>query len=87
MQVTYAPDEPQLFWLREKPEDPQYEPHAEIKMAQVLGSPVYIYAMNSINFNSKQRLFKRIIDYLSVYLSSNYQVWYITLKLILCSFN
>ena len=26
MQVTYAPDEPRLFWLREKPEDPQFEP-------------------------------------------------------------
>ena len=45
MQVTYAPEEPQLFWLRETPEDPQFEPHARIKMAQVLGSLVYIYAL------------------------------------------
>ena len=45
MQVTYAPDKPQLFWLREKPEDPQFEPHARIKMAHVLGSPVYIYGL------------------------------------------
>ena len=43
MKVTYAPDKPQLFWLQEKPEDPQFEPNAGIKMVQVLGSPVYIY--------------------------------------------
>ena len=30
MQLTYAPDEPRLFLLREKPEDPQFEPHAGI---------------------------------------------------------
>ena len=42
MQVTYAPDELRLFWLREKPEDPQFEPNVGINMAQVLGSPVYI---------------------------------------------
>ena len=42
MQVTYAHDEPQLFLFREKPEDPHFEPHAGIKMAQVLGSPLYI---------------------------------------------
>ena len=34
---------PRLFWLREKLKDPQFEPHAGIKMAQVLGSLVYIY--------------------------------------------
>ena len=34
--------QPRLFSLREKPEDPQFEPHAEVKMAQVLGSPLYI---------------------------------------------
>ena len=28
MQVAYAPDEPWLFWLQEKPEDPQFEAHA-----------------------------------------------------------
>ena len=39
MQLTYAPDEPQLFLLREKPEDPQIEPHAGIKMTQGLVSP------------------------------------------------
>ena len=42
MQVTYTPDKTQLFWLQEKPKDPQIEPHAEIKMAQVLGFPLYI---------------------------------------------
>ena len=25
--INYAPDEPRLFLLREKPEDPQIEPH------------------------------------------------------------
>ena len=45
-QVTYAPDVPRLFWLRKMPEDPQFEPHAGIKMAQVLGSLVYIYDVN-----------------------------------------
>ena len=43
MQMVYALDELRLFWLREKPEDPQFEPHAGIKMAQILESPVYIY--------------------------------------------
>ena len=38
--IHNAPDEPLLFWLREKPEYPQLEPHARIKMAQFLGSPV-----------------------------------------------
>ena len=47
MQVAYALDKLRLFWLREKPEDPQFEPHAGIKMAQVLGSPVYIYGRNT----------------------------------------
>ena len=50
MQVTYAPDEPRLFWLREKPEDPQFEPHFGIKNGSgfwVLGSPVYIYIFAS----------------------------------------
>ena len=34
MQVTNTPDKQQLFWLPEKPEDPQIEPQAGIKMAQ-----------------------------------------------------
>ena len=34
MQLTYAPDEPRLFLLGEKPEDPQIEPHTGIKKAQ-----------------------------------------------------
>ena len=42
MQVTNAPDNPRLFWLLEKPEDPQIEPHAGIKMVQSLVSLVYI---------------------------------------------
>ena len=28
-----------------KPEDPQFKPHAWIKMVQVLGSPLYIYGL------------------------------------------
>ena len=39
MQLSYAPDEPQLFLSREQPEDPQFEPHARIKMAQGMVSP------------------------------------------------
>ena len=42
MQMTYALDKPRLFWIWEKLEDPQFEPHAGIKIAQVLGSPFYI---------------------------------------------
>ena len=42
MQVTFAPDEPQIFWLWEKPEDPPIQVNAGIQMAQVLGSLVYI---------------------------------------------
>ena len=33
MQLTHVPDETQLFWLRENPEDSKFEPHAGIKMA------------------------------------------------------
>ena len=41
MQLTFAPGEPRLSLLREKPEDrdPQFEPHAGIKMAHGLVSP------------------------------------------------
>ena len=46
IQVTYAPDELWLFWLQTKPEDPQFEPRAERKMAQVLGSPLYTCGLN-----------------------------------------
>ena len=42
----YTPDESRVFWLREKPEYPQLEPHVGIKMAQVLGSLVYICDAN-----------------------------------------
>ena len=42
VQCTYTPGEPWLFWSREKPEYLQFEPHAGINMAQVLGSPLYI---------------------------------------------
>ena len=42
---TYAPDESRLFWSQEKLEYPQFEPHAGIKMVQVLASPVYICGM------------------------------------------
>ena len=34
-----------------KPKDPQLEPHAEIKMAQVLGSPMYIYGYSTKHAN------------------------------------
>ena len=44
--VSYAPDEQQLFWLREKPEDPQIELHAGFEMAQGLVSLVYICGVN-----------------------------------------
>ena len=39
----------QLFWLWEKPKDPQIQPHARIKMAQVLGSLVCIWAVDCIH--------------------------------------
>ena len=42
IQVTYILDEPWLIWSGEKPKDPQFKPHAKIKMAQVLRSLVYI---------------------------------------------
>ena len=42
MQLTYAPDEPRLFLLWEKPEDHKFEPHAGIKMAHGLVSPASI---------------------------------------------
>ena len=42
MLMTNAPDELWLFLLQEKnSSDPQFEPHAWTKMAQVLGSLVY----------------------------------------------
>ena len=44
---TYTPDKSLLFWSLEKPEYPQLEPHTKIKMALVLGSPVYIYGIIS----------------------------------------
>ena len=37
------------------PKDPQFEPHARIKMAQVLGSPVYIY--DNTSANSQQSIY------------------------------
>ena len=37
--IRYAPDEPRLFSLREKLEDPKFELHAGINMAQVQESP------------------------------------------------
>ena len=38
----YAPDESRLFCSQEKPEYPQLEAHARIKMVRVLGSRVFI---------------------------------------------
>ena len=48
MQLTYAHDEPQLFLLREKPEDPQFEPHAGIKMAQGLVYPSFTSVVETV---------------------------------------
>ena len=45
-QVTNSPDEPRLFRLQEKPEDP----HAGIKMAQGLVSLVYICGVSFQHF-------------------------------------
>ena len=42
-----------VIWLREKPEDPKFEPHAGIKMAQVLGSPMHICDTDLIKVYSK----------------------------------
>ena len=50
MQLTYAPDEPRLSLLRENPEDPQFEPHAGIRMARGLVSP------SSISVDSIQNM-------------------------------
>ena len=33
------------FDYKKKPKDPQFKPHAGIKVAQVLGSMVYIYSI------------------------------------------
>ena len=45
MQVTRAPDKSRLFWLCEKPEDPQIQSHDGIKMTQGLVSLVYIWGL------------------------------------------
>ena len=42
---TYVPDESQL---KKKPKYPQLEPHAGIRMAQVLGAPFCIRGSNSL---------------------------------------
>ena len=39
---TYAPNESRLFWSQEKTLDFEFEPHAGIKMAQILRSPLYM---------------------------------------------
>ena len=41
MQVTFAPEKPVIL-ITEKPTDSQFDPHARIKMAQVVGSPLRI---------------------------------------------
>ena len=48
MQLNYAPDQPQLFLLREKTEDPQFEPHTGTKMAQGLVSPSSISVVKQL---------------------------------------
>ena len=50
MQVIYTLDEPRLFWLLEKHEYPQFEPQVEIKIAQVLGSSMYMYICGYVTF-------------------------------------
>ena len=47
MQVTLTPDEPRLFWFTGKLQDPQFEPHAGIKMVQTLLSPLHICVRKS----------------------------------------
>ena len=47
MQLTYTPDKPRLFLLREQPEDPQFEPHAGIKIAHGLVSPSSISVVDT----------------------------------------
>ena len=56
---TYAPDEPWLFWLQEKPEDPQIEPRARIKMAQGL---VYLW-YDQINSSDCCKWLLKIVCY------------------------
>ena len=79
MQVTYAPDEPRLFWLWEKLKDPQFEPHDGIKMVQVLGSLVYI-----CGFTSELRLSKQMtgtsynnVTFVATYFENDYNfpIW------------
>ena len=48
---TYPSDESLLFWSQEKPKYPQFEPHAGIKMVQVLGSPVFIFVLQSYTWD------------------------------------
>ena len=48
-----APVGPQLFWLREKPEDPQIEPHVGIKMVACLVSLVYTMYICGSCWNSQ----------------------------------
>ena len=44
---TYTPlTNHSYFAYRQKPEDPQFEPHTRIHMAQVLGPPLYISALH-----------------------------------------
>ena len=59
MQVTYAPDKAWLFWLWEKPEDPQIEPHAGIKMAQGLVSLVYLCDTAPDGFDEQSKKWKK----------------------------
>ena len=71
MQVTYAPDEHDelrlIIWLRENPKDPQFEPHARIKMVQVLGSPLYICGITQLfSFWSKMQILFQIVKNLLV---------------------
>ena len=62
---TYAPEESRLFWSLEKPKYSQFELHARIKMAQVLGSPLYILVrmhtqrqQDRINITAKWRQYR-----------------------------
>ena len=71
MQLTYAPDEPQLFLLREKPEDPQIEPHARIKMAQGLVSPSSISVSSLDNFRLKKLIFRKQSNFNMVLIKKN----------------
>ena len=53
----YVPDESHLFWSRQTPAHPYLEPHARIKMVQVLGSLVCICASDPLLLRTYVRVY------------------------------